>query len=35
MDDYYTSYRLIAEYLAYLDSVLEPSSTTKTEQASH
>jgi hypothetical protein len=35
MDDYYTSYRLIAEYLAYLDNVLKPSSTTKTEQASH
>jgi hypothetical protein len=35
IDDYYTSYRLIAEYLAYLDTILRPPSATKTEKTSH
>lgn len=35
MDDYYDSYKLIAEYLAYLDDELERPSAAKPEQAAH
>ena len=35
MDDYYDSYRLIAEYLAYLDSVLKPTPAPKAGKAAH
>ena len=35
MDDYYDSYRLIAEYLAYLDSVLKPAPAAKVDNAAH
>jgi len=35
MDDYYDSYHLIAEYLAYLDSVLTPASAAKSRAAPH
>ena len=35
MDDYYDSYCLIAEYLAYLDDVLKPEPAARTEKAAH
>jgi len=35
MDDYYDSYRLIAEYLAYLDGVLKPAPAAKVDNAAH
>jgi len=35
MDDYYDSYRLIAEYLAYLDDVIKPAGAGKGGDASH
>ncbi len=33
MNDYYDSYKLIAEYLAYLDDTLKPTATTQPEKA--
>jgi len=35
MNDYYDSYKLIAEYLAYLDDALKPAAATKAEKAAH
>jgi len=35
MDDYYDSYRLIAEYLAYLDDALKPAPAAKPVKAAH
>jgi hypothetical protein len=35
MDDYYDSYHLIAEYLAYLDDVLKPVPAAKSDRAAH
>jgi Zn-dependent M28 family amino/carboxypeptidase len=35
MNDYYDSYKLIAEYLAYLDDVLKPPAVAKSVQATH
>jgi hypothetical protein len=35
LDDYYDSYRLIAEYLAYLDGVLKPASAVGRADATH
>jgi hypothetical protein len=35
MNDYYDSYKLIAEYLAYLDDALKPAAAPKAEKAAH
>lgn len=35
MGDYYNSYRLIAEYLAYLDNILKPRPTAEGDKAAH
>ncbi len=35
MNDYYDSYKLIAEYLAYLDDALKPAAAAKAEKAAH
>jgi hypothetical protein len=35
MDDYWDSYHLIAEYLAYLDDVLKPGTAAKFDRAVH
>jgi len=35
INDYYDSYKLIAEYLAYLDDALKPAAATKAEKAAH
>ncbi len=35
MNDYYDSYKLIAEYLAYLDDALKPAVAAKAEKAAH
>ena len=35
MNDYYDSYKLIAEYLAYLDDALKPPPASKPDKAAH